>query len=109
MDKKNKPQPTSDEEVTPAAPVGPLQARSPYRPLSRRKRQEQTVEPPPAVERPVTSSKFDASPTTLSAALAKAGTSAEETVLAWRPNTTAGSGDDDIEVEVEIEESGPEE
>jgi hypothetical protein len=98
VDKQNKPQQTSEEEVTPAAPAGQLQARSPYRPLSRRKRQDQIPEAPPAVERPTTTMKFDASPTTVSAALARVG-AAEEPVLAWRPDAT-----DELDVEVEIEE-----
>jgi hypothetical protein len=94
VDKQNKPQQTSDEEVIPAPPPAPLQARSPYRPLSRRKRHDQVVEPPPAVERPVTTSKFDASPTTISAALAKAGATTAEFVLVWSPEPRA-----DLEVE----------
>jgi hypothetical protein len=97
VEKQNKPQQTSEEEAPPAPPPAPLQARSPYRPLSRRKRQEQAVEAPPAVERPVASARFDASPTKISAALAKAGASPEETVLAW-----TADGDD-----VEIEREGP--
>ncbi|MEW6476052.1 MAG: hypothetical protein AB1679_27665 [Actinomycetota bacterium] len=112
VDNQNKPQQTSaEDEATPATPAAPLQARSPYRPLSRRKRQEQVVEPPSAVERPVTSSRFDASPTRISAALAKAGASPEMTVLAWGPDGTATSDhEDDVEVEIQIEigESRPE-
>lgn len=101
MDKPNKPQQTSEEEVTPEAPVAPLQARSPYRPLSRRKRQEKIVEPSPAVERPLAADRFDASPTRISAALAKKGASPEESVLVWR----AGDGILEIEVEEpEVEE-----
>jgi len=91
VDKQNKPQQTSEEEATPEVPVAQLQARSPYRPLSRRKRQEQVVEPPPAVERPVASSRFDASPTRLSAALIKAGASPDETSLTWSPDTPDAS------------------
>lgn len=98
VDKPNKRHQTSEEEVTPEAPVAPLQARSPYRPLSRRKRQEQVVEPPPAVERPVATDRFDASPARISAALAKKGVLPEEPVLVW----TAGDGT--LEVEVEGEE-----
>jgi hypothetical protein len=55
------------------------------------------VEPPSAVERPSTSLVFDASPTTLSAALAKAGASPDEPSLAWRTGHDA---------DVEIEEDG---
>lgn len=99
MEKQNKPQQTSEEDAPPAPPPAPLQARSPYRPLSRRKRQEQVVEAPPAVERPVSNSRFDASPTRISAALAKAGASPEDTALAW----TTG---DDIDVEIEDPETG---
>ena len=98
MDKPNKRHQTSEEEVTPEAPVAPLQARSPYRPLSRRKRQEQIVEPPPAVERPVATDRFDASPTRISAALAKKGVLPEEPVLVWT------AGDETLEIEVEAEE-----
>ena len=107
MDKPNKRQPISEEEVTPEAPVAPLQARSPYRPLSRRKRQEQMVEPPPAVERPVATDRFGASPTRINAALAKKGALPEESVLVWR----AGDGiiEVEVEVEVEVEEPGIEE
>ena len=114
MDKQNKPQPTSEGEVTPEAPAGPLHARSPYRPLSRRKRQEQVVEPPPAVERPNVSLRFDASPTRISAALAKAGTSQDEAILAWRAavaRATADSGADievEVAVEVDVVETEPE-
>lgn len=98
VDKQNKPQQTSEGEPTPATPpVAPLQARSPYRPLSRRKRQEQVVEPPPAVERPQASSRFDASPTTISAALARSGASPEASVLAW--------GEVEAEVEVQVDET----
>jgi hypothetical protein len=99
VDKQNKPQQTSEEEVTPDAPAGPLQARSPYRPLSRRKRQDQVVEPP-AVERPSVSLRFDVSPTRISAVLAKAGTSQDETVLVWRPAAP--------DIDVEVEETEPE-
>ena len=103
MDKQNKPQQTSEEEVTPAAPVGQLQARSPYRPLSRRRRQEQVPGPPPFVERPITTLKFVASPTTVSAVLAKV-EAAQEPVLAWG----AGGADElDVEVEIEAGEQAP--
>jgi hypothetical protein len=101
VDNPNKRQPISEEEVTPEAPVAPLQARSPYRPLSRRKRQEQIVEPPPAVERPIASQRFDVSPTRLSAALAKKGALPEEAILVW----TVG---DEIQVEIEVEEPATE-
>lgn len=103
VDKQNKPQQTSEGEVTPEAPAGPLQARSPYRPLSRRKRQEQVVEPLPAVERPSISQRFE--PTRISSALAKAGTSQDEAVLVWRAGgagAAAGSGPD---IKVEVEET----
>ena len=102
MDKPNKRQQTSEDEVTPDVPVAPLHARSPYRPLSRRKRQEQAVQPVPAVERPVAADRFDASPTRISAALAKKGALPEESVLVWR----AGDGIIEVEVEVEVEEPG---
>ena len=99
VDKQNKPQQTSEEVVTPAVPVGQLQARSPYRPLSRRKRQEQIPGAAPAVQRPITTPKFDASPTTVSAVLAKV-EAAEEPVLVWGPD-----GPDTLDVDVKIEET----
>ena len=99
MDTPKKPQ-TSDEEEVPAPPVPApspsLQARSPFRPLSLRRRQAQVAEPPPAVERPSTSLVFDASPTTVSAALSKAGTSPDEPSLEWR-----ASQDSDVDLEDE--------
>jgi hypothetical protein len=102
VDTPKKPQ-TSDEEealAPPApAPAPSLPARSPFRPLSQRRRQAQVVEPPSAVERPSTSLVFDASPTTLSAALAKAGASPDEPSLAWRTGH-------DADADVEIEEDG---
>lgn len=104
MDTPKKPQ-TSDEEEVPAPPVTApspaLPARSPFRPLSRRQRQAQLPEPPPAVERPSTSLVFDASPTTIAAALAKAGASPDEPSLAWRPGDNS-----DVDVEGEGEEDG---
>jgi hypothetical protein len=104
VDTPNKPQ-TSDEEGVPAppapAPSPALPARSPFRPLSRRRRQARLPEPPAAVERPSTNLVFDASPTTLAAALAKAGAPSDESSLAWRP------GDDsDVDVEIELGEDG---
>ena len=100
MDKQNKPHQTSEEEVTPAAPPAPLQARSPYRPLSRRRRQEQVVEPPPAVERPSVSMTFDASPTKISAALARAGASPDEPVLVWKADVGI---DVDVDVDPDVD------
>jgi len=101
VDTPKKPQ-ASDEDEAPAepvpAPAPSLQTRNPFRPLSRRRRQLQMPEPPPAVERPSTSLVFDASPTTLAAALAKAGASPAESSLAWR-----GSQDSDPDLAVEIE------
>jgi len=83
----SKKQQTSDEEEAPAppapAPSPSLQARSPFRPLSRRRRQAQPPEPAAVVERPGTSLLFDASPTTVAAALAKAGAAPEDATLAW--------------------------
>lgn len=101
MDTPKKP-PTSDQEEVPAPPVpapAPTPAGSPFRPLSRRRRQAQVPEPPAAVERPTTSLIFDASPTTVAAALAKAGASPDEPSLAWR----AGR---DADVDVEADEDG---
>jgi hypothetical protein len=95
VDTPNKPQ-TSDEEAVQPAAAPSLQARSPYRPLSRRRRQNQPVEPESQVERPVTTMKFDASPATLAAALAKAGASPDEvTALTWGPGTKGQTEDDE--------------
>ena len=58
-------------------------------------------EPPAAVEKPNTNMVFDASPATIAAALAKAGTSPVEPSLTWRPGYDADV--DDIEVEVDDE------
>ena len=101
MDTPKKPQ-TSDEEEVPAPPAPvpspALPARSPFRPVSRRRRQAQLPEPPSADERPGTNMIFDASPTTIAAALAKAGAPSAESSLAWRP------GDDsNVEVDVDVE------
>jgi hypothetical protein len=101
VDTPNKPQ-ASDEEQEVLGPPVPapsptLQARSPFRPLSRRRRQAQVAEPPSVLERPSTSLVFDASPTTVAAVLAKAGGSPAAPSLAWR----AGQ-DSDPEVSVEI-------
>ena len=106
MDKQNKPHQTSGEEVTPITPAEPppvqLQARSPYRPSSRRKRQELVPDPPPAVERPATTMRFDGSPTTLGAALVKAGAAPDEAVLAWR---AGGGGEPEIDLAIDAEDS----
>jgi hypothetical protein len=100
VDKPNKPQAPDEEAATAAAAVPSLQARSPYRPLSRRRRQEQGVEGESQVERPTTTTKFDASPTTVAAALAKAGSSPEDgTSFSWRRRG--------LEVAGEAGESGP--
>ena len=108
MDTPKKPQ-TSDEEEVPALPAPAsspaLPARSPFRPLSRRRRQAQLPEPPAAVERPSTSMVFDASPTTIAAALAKAGSPSDESSLAWRPGHASGV-DVDVNVEIELDEDG---
>ena len=97
MDTPNKPQ-TSDEEDVPAPPApGPspvLPARSPFRPVSRRRRQAQLPEPPAAVERPTTNTVFGASPTTVAAALAKAGTQSDESSLVWRPGADSEIDED---------------
>jgi hypothetical protein len=102
VDKPNKPQ-TSDEEEEPAPPAPAPRpeppARSPFRPLSRRRRQAQVPDPPAAVERPATTTVFDASPTTIAAALAKAGAPSGQPSLAWRPG-------DDPDVVIEIDEDG---
>jgi hypothetical protein len=97
VDTPKKPQ-TSDEEDVPAtpapAPSPSLQARSPFRPRSLRRRQAHVAEPPPAVERPSTSLLFDASPTTAAAALAMAGGSPEKPSLAWKSEPSGVERDD---------------
>jgi hypothetical protein len=101
VDTPNKPQASEEEQEVLGPPVPALsptlQARSPFRPLSRRRRQAQVAEPPSVVERPSTSLVFDASPTTVAAALAKAGGSRAELSLTWRVGQ-----DSDSEVTVEI-------
>ena len=107
VDTPNKPQ-ASDEEEVPAqpatAPSPALPARNPFRPLSRRRRQAQLPEPPAAVERPSANLVFDASPTTIAAALAKAGAPSDESSLAWRPGVDSDAElgvDADIEIEID--------
>lgn len=88
----NKPQ-TSDEE---GAPPPPLLARTPFRPLSRRRRQALPPDPQPAVERPTTSTVFNASPNTVAAALAGQGAAPDGAALTWarRPvHRAEGVGD----------------
>ena len=105
METPKKPQASEKEEEALAPPVPDpspsLQARNPFRPLSRRRRQAHVAEPPPAVERPSTSLVFDASPTTVAAALAKTGAAPTESSLAWR-------GDQDSDPEVAPEVDAPE-
>jgi hypothetical protein len=83
----NKPQ-TSDEE---GAQPPPLLARSPYRPLSLRRRQAMPAALRPAVERPRADTVFTVSPNTIGAALAKRGTSNETALLWGRSSDTAGA------------------
>lgn len=91
MDKPKKPQ-TSEEETAPPAAILHPSALSPFRPLSRRRRQQQGAGPVPAVERPNTSLVFDASPTTIAAQLAKAGRPpAEPGRLAWSRSSDASA------------------
>ena len=101
MDQRKKPQ-RSDEEAAPRPALLPPSAESPFRPLSRRRRQQQRAEPTSAVERPHTSLVFDASPTRIAAVLAKAGGSPAEPVrLVWNRNSDASApvAGDDIDVE----------
>ena len=96
MEKPNKPQISDEGAAEPAAAAPTLQARSPYRPLSLRRRQEQVVGPESQVERPTTRTKFNASPTTIVAALARSGASPDETArLSWRSAPKAPSRDED--------------
>jgi hypothetical protein len=76
----NRPQTSDDEGAQPP----PLPARSPYRPLSRQRRQAQPVQAQSAVERPTTGAVFTASPNTIAAARARTGAAPDETTLAWR-------------------------
>lgn len=85
----NRPQ-TSDEE---GAQPPPLLARSPYRPLSLRRRQELEGEPQSRVARSTTRLLFDASPTTISAALAKAKAAPEDPTLVWGKSAEAPADD----------------
>jgi hypothetical protein len=104
VDNPKKPQTSEEEEaLVQPAPASPprLSARSPFRPRSLRRRQAQAPEPPPAVERPSTSLVFDASPTTLSGALAKAGASPAEPSLNWRARANP-----DSEVAGEVDADG---
>ena len=103
MDTPKEPQISEEEaQALPVpAPSPSLHAGSPFRPLSRRRRQAQVAAPPSAVERPSTSLVFDASPTTVTAALAKAGASPNEPSLTWQ----AGH-DSDLDVEVEDDGDG---
>lgn len=102
MDKPKKPH-TSDEETAPPPALPHPSAQSPFRPLSRRRRQQQPAQPASAVDRPDTSLVFDASPTTITAALAKAKRPPAEPVrLVWtrrsdRPVAVTDGGDIDIE------------
>ncbi|HEX6382592.1 MAG TPA: hypothetical protein VF180_15215 [Acidimicrobiia bacterium] len=110
VDTPKKPQ-RSDEEEVPAppapAPSPALPARSPFRPVSRRRRQAQLPDPPAVVERPETNMIFDASPTTIAAALAKAGAPSAESSLAWRPGDDSHvEVDVDFDVEIELGENG---
>ena len=106
METPKKPQASEEDEAQalPApAPSPTLQARSPFRPLSLRRRQAQVPELPAAVERPSTALIFDASPTRVAAALAKAGASPEEASLAWRKGQDS---DPEPAVEVDAGEDG---
>jgi hypothetical protein len=102
VDTPKKPQ-ASEEDEAPLVPTPSpsLQARSPFRPLPRRLRQAQVAEPPAAVERPSTSLVFDASPTTVAAALAKAGAPPDKSALAWRRGQDSGA---EVTVEIDAEE-----
>ena len=107
MDTPKKPQRSNEEEMpAPAAPApSPARpARSPFRPLSWRQRQAKLPEPPAAVERPSAYIVFDASPTTIAAALAKAGAPSDESPMAWRPGQDTGI-DVDVDVEIELGEN----
>jgi hypothetical protein len=76
----NKPQTSDEEGAQPPA----LLAGSPYRPLSRRRRQAQSTEPRSAVQRPAANMVFTASPTTIAAAVAKKAADPEPAAFVWR-------------------------
>ena len=108
MDKPKKPQTSDEEPAAPAAPPPPaMPTRSPFRPLSHRRRQQQVPGPASAVERPNTSLVFDASPTTIAAAVTKTGglPAGQAARLAWGQGSNAATappraeGDADLEVD----------
>jgi hypothetical protein len=76
---KNKRKTSGEEGAQPPPPL----ARSPYRPLSLRRRQALPAEPRSAVERPAANSRFTASPATVAAALARRGAGPDGAALAW--------------------------
>lgn len=101
MDKPKKSH-ASDEEATPGPAMLHPSAPSPFVPLSRRRRQQQLPQPAPAVARPNTNPVLDASPVTISAALARAGRSASEPVrLAWSSRSGSPGPGADGEIAVE--------
>jgi hypothetical protein len=79
----NKPKTSDEEGAQPPA----LLAGSPYRPLSRRRRQALSGEPRSAVERPAASVVFTASPATIAAAVAKNGVGPEPAAAFVWPRT----------------------
>jgi hypothetical protein len=81
----NKPQTSDEEGAQPPA----LLARSPYRPLSLRRRQAMPADPRPAVERPKADTVFTVSPNTIGAALTKRDAS-YETALIWGRSADTG-------------------
>ena len=85
----NKPR-TSDEE---GAQPPPLPARSPYQPLSLRRRQAMPAAPRPAVERPKAATVFTVSPNTIGAALAKRSAS-NKTALVWGRSADGDAAED---------------
>ena len=103
MDTPNKPQISDGQDVAAPpvpAPLPSLPARNPFRPMSLRRRQAEVAERPAAVERPSTNLVFEASPATVAAALAKAGTSHDEASLAWRSSQNSGA---DVNVEEDVD------
>lgn len=86
----DKPQ-TSDEEGAQPPPL--LLARSPYRPLSLRRRQAMPAAPQPAVKRPKADTVFAVSPNTVAAALANRGASGEQALVWGRSGDGDGAED----------------
>jgi hypothetical protein len=85
----DKPQTSDEEGAQPPA----LLARSPYRPLSLRRRQALPAIPQPAVKRPKAETVFTVSPNTIAGALANRSASSER-ALVWRRRADGDGAED---------------